>query len=215
MNTMTLHAFKLAVAGMAAALTLTGCGGGGDTGPAFAQNLASEVQVLRNINGQETATYVSDCFFDSNSRVHFRQQFSLSRTSNAEQLIRTSADVLYGADSTCAQAGRVKAIFYPQEILIASGPRTLATGEVVQGYSVVDPGGNVVTYDFTTAQATVTEVIRPGSSLDIVFFGTDSSTGVATIKVGDTSATDAEGYPDSLLPDEFKLAPPAVIPGST
>lgn len=206
---MTLHAFKLAMLGMAAALTLTGCGGGGDTGPAFAQNLTSEVQVLRNQNGQETATYVSDCFYDASSDIHFRLQYNLSRTSNAEQLIRTSAEVLYGDDSTCAQASRVSATFFPQEILISTGQRTLATGEVVEGFSVVDPGGNVITFDFTTAQATVSQVVQPGTSRDIIFFGDGK------IRLGNPSSTDLEDYPDALITDDYLLAPPAVIPGST
>jgi hypothetical protein len=206
---MTFHAFKLSLLGLTAALALTGCGGGGDTGPAFVQNLTTEVGVLRNMSGQETSNYLSECFYDASSDVHFRLQYSLSRTSNPDQFIRASAEVLYGDDSTCAASSRQSATFYPQQILIATGQRTLATGQVVEGFTVIDPGGNVISYDFTTASATLVDVYSPESSQDIIFFGDGK------IRLGNRTNVELTEYPDTLDTDEYTLSPPAVIPGST
>jgi hypothetical protein len=206
---MTFQAFKLPLIGVIAALALSGCGGGGDTGPAFAQNLTTEVSVLRNMNGQETSSYVGECLYDSGENVYFREQYSLSRTTNAEQLIRNSALVLFGSDSTCAQVNRTSATFYPQQILIATGQRTLATGEVVEGFTVVDPGGDVITYDFVTATGTIDYASQAQTRQDIIFFGDGK------IMLGDSSDVELTEYPTTLYPIEFILSPPAVIPGST
>lgn len=206
---MTFHAFKLSLLGLTAALALTGCGGGGDTGPAFVQNLKSDVETLRDINNLETNSYVGACLYDSTAKVYYREQYSLSRTSNAEQLIRNSAIVEFGSDGNCAQGSRTLATFYPQQILIATEQRTLATGQVVQGFTVVDPGGNVIDYNFQTATASVNSVSTPQTRQDIIFFGDGK------IQLGDSTDVAPSDYPTELFQIEFILSPPVVVPGST
>jgi hypothetical protein len=209
----------------ALSLTLTACGGGGDTGPQWAQDvntLTTELlsQNIGSGNPQELGLrYVSDCAVFAGS-LYEQTTFTITQTSTANQYLRAESTKYY-FDDQCREANREFTVNWSSAVVVVEGNVTLATGETVQRVTVVSeskqpeliPGLATISGEFAELSIAEGAFLGPFSFVngsvnkDIQLF-TDT-----TVTYGDPSQSTAESYPTELGTNVYTLQ--TIVPGST
>jgi hypothetical protein len=198
---------------LTATLGLAACGGGGDTGPTWAQDLKTNAQQGLLEGDATVRVYQStECKEDFFPGLGYLQQFQYLQSSNPRQLLRRETYFFY-EDSTCA--GTVSfTLSFPDALISIDGGTTLATGEKVQQVTISIPNGQATLTPQGDAELTAngTAIITnsgifqvptyPGAVLpNILYFSPDMS----THQLGDEAQSLAQQYPNALSPMRYEL----------
>ncbi len=197
----------------ATVLGLTACGGGGDTGPTWAQDLKTNAQ--QGLLEGDASVYVyqsTQCKEDFFPGLGYRQQLQYLQTSNTRQLLRRETFFFY-EDTSCASEVSFS-LRFPDAVISIDGSTTLATGEQVQQVTVSVPSGAAVLTPVGDAELTAngSAVITnsgvfqvpayPGTVVpNILYFSPD----MRTHQVGDESQSLAQQYPSVLSDMRYDL----------
>ncbi len=208
-------------------LALTACGGGGDTGPQWAQEVKQSTAALQT--GSTAQVFKGSVCSDlgdsigQETEIYTRRYYVISATTNPLQYTRVARADIY-SDATCADASRELSITYPEELVTIDGTTNLASGREVQRLTIYSPAGAI---SVTTLKATVSEtpgtyILSNGREVPLLADGSEVTASQevqiqaatsTTLRYGDTEGLSADDYPTVLQFELFTLDT-QVPPGS-
>ena len=214
---MTFARTGLACLTTALTLTLTACGGGGDTGPQWAQEIRTQTTEL--FSQGITYQYVSECSVFAGS-LYEQTTFTITRTSTDSQYLRAESTKYY-FDDQCQEANREFTVKWPNAVVVVEGNTTLASGEVVQRITVLTeskqpellPGLASISGEFAELSIAEGAFLGPFSFVNGAVARDIQYVTATTLTYGDPSQSTAESYPTELGTNVYTLK--VTVPGSS